>query len=168
MDSFPASLWLEAGIDYPFVAGGGFRHKQSAQPGLVGSKETAVSKLASQWAGHLYGTNTGNLFLQLQESEGDKRQARLRVMDQRDGLTIYEGEAVFDGSHIRLGAVPKEGEGAPRLVAAGKLTSSGSLAGNWEATTGAAGTFVLFLMTLSKMRMLSARRRRRFTRLPAT
>lgn len=99
----------------------------------------------SQWAGRIYGTNTGNLFCQT-KTEGDGLVAIIRFMDDVYGLAIYEATGTFDDSKLELRGVPKHGpeniELGP-IVIIGKLEPNGQIRGNWESEIGTAGTFLL-------------------------
>lgn len=107
--------------------------------------EKQVPNVAGPWAGRLYGTNTGNVFIELQQ-EGTSLRGIARFLDDAFGLVIYELTGSV-GERIDLKLVPKEapdgievGEG----TASGYLQPDGTLRGQWQTALGTAGTFQLF------------------------
>ncbi|WP_288192620.1 hypothetical protein [uncultured Phyllobacterium sp.] len=99
----------------------------------------------SQWAGRIFGTNTGNLFCQI-KAQGAGLVATIRFMDDVYGLAIYEATGSFDGSNLELKGVPKQGPQNVELgpiVITGKLGPNGEIRGNWQSEIGTAGTFLL-------------------------
>lgn len=98
--------------------------------------------LAKRWAGRLYGTNTGNLFLEI-EQDGSNVKGMARFMDQLYGLALYEFTGEFDKS-LRLDCKPlnpKEGLELGDIKVEAILQPNGSLRGDWHSTIGTAGTF---------------------------
>lgn len=101
-----------------------------------------MPKLVDKWAGRLYGTNTGNFFIELKE-EGENLTGVLRIMDSLYGLSIYN----FTGSYrdkIILRCVPRStptGLLVGEITVEGALTPEGNLRGTWNSTIGTAGTF---------------------------
>lgn len=103
--------------------------------------------LSPDWAGHMYGTNTGNVFLRLQEGAVGELNGILRVNDDRLGITVYTISGTFDGSHLRFTGSPSEVPGdvtAGEITAGGILNAKGEVEGDWASTIGSAGKFVLF------------------------
>jgi len=98
------------------------------------------------WAGRLYGTNTGDLFLRL-EGEDDALRGTLRVNDPTYGLTVFEVGGTFQSGLLDLKGTPTQKPDAiavGNVDAKGKLDSKGEVRGEWQSDIGSAGTFVLF------------------------
>lgn len=98
------------------------------------------------WAGRVFGTNTGNLFLDL-EATADELRGTLRFMDNAFGLVIYEVKGTFDGSTLEFEGEPKQalpGVETGQISAKATLTPHGSLRGQWTSSLGTGGTFELF------------------------
>jgi hypothetical protein len=51
-----------------------------------------MSAIGKLWAGQVFGTNTGNLFVEFVSDVGDQLKGVLRFMDQRFGLVLYDIE----------------------------------------------------------------------------
>ena len=104
-----------------------------------------MSQIGKLWAGRVYGTNTGNIFVEFDEVE-PHIVGRLRFLDSLYGITVYTVRGTFT-DHLVL-----EGEwahgGDPdhhgNLTIDAKLTSGGSLNGTWKSTIGTGGTFEIF------------------------
>jgi len=47
-----------------------------------------MTRLANRWAGRIYGTNTGNVFLELNQ-DGDNIAGNLRILDSVFGVSVY-------------------------------------------------------------------------------
>lgn len=105
-----------------------------------------MKSLGKLWAGHLYGTNTGNLFLTLQDDESELS-GKLRFQDDRFGTVVYEVSGTND-DQITLKGIPAsppiDGVDFGEMCATAYLSPEGNLRGTWETTTGTGGTFVLF------------------------
>ena len=102
--------------------------------------------IGKKWAGKLYGTNTGNMFVTL-EGEDSALKGTVRVNDPDFGLVVYAVEGTFAEDELQItGTVEQGGEGLVfgTLTADAKLSSRGELEGSWATTIGSAGTFVLF------------------------
>lgn len=99
-----------------------------------------VDLLGQLWAGRVYGTNTGNLFIKFETSDRTVT-GTLRFMDAAFGLTVYQIDGSFD-EVLRLRGVPlnRPDELEPIEVTA-VLTSQGALRGEWQSEAGTAGTF---------------------------
>lgn len=98
-----------------------------------------------KWAGKLYGTNTGNLYVAFARSvEGYS--GILRLLDDSFGLVIYDVVADYDEGKLSLSGSPTstpEGIESGKFTASGKLDQRGQIAGTWETELGTAGTFLL-------------------------
>ena len=108
------------------------------------SMEKQVPNVAGPWAGRLYGTNAGNVFIELQQEETSLR-GIARFLDDAFGLVIYELTGSV-GERIDLKLVPKEapdgievGEG----TAFGHLQPDGTLRGQWQETKRCQEPFLL-------------------------
>lgn len=104
-----------------------------------------MGKLGKLWAGRVFGTNTGNLFISLTE-DGPHLSGTMRFLDDQFGITLYQIEGEY-GETITLHGEPSQ---APEGIILGpidvvaSLTSEGSMRGTWESTLGTAGTFNAF------------------------
>ncbi len=101
-----------------------------------------MANLANRWAGRLYGTNTGNVFLDLTQDE-QNISGRLRIMDSIFGVSVYEYTGTID-EEVVLNCTPSQvvdGVGLGEVIVRGRLTEQGSIRGEWESTIGTAGTF---------------------------
>ena len=99
--------------------------------------------IAGRWNGHVYGTNTGNLHLEIEQT-GEDVAGTLRLSDTQFGINVYsiEGKATDQG--IELSFTPTEisegvQPGPGKIVAT--IAPDGSLQGTWESEIGSAGTF---------------------------
>lgn len=104
-----------------------------------------MADIGRLWAGRVFGTNTGNLFIEFSELEPTIK-GILRFMDTNFGLTVYEisatytdklritGKPVQSGENIRVGDLTAEAE----------LTSEGNLKGKWQTGVGTGGSFEAF------------------------
>ena len=100
-----------------------------------------MTLLAKKWAGRLYGTNTGNIFLEINQ-EGKKVDGVARFMDNLYGLALYKFTGEFENELI-LNCIPieeKEGMEYGNIKVKAMLTPEGNLRGEWESTIGTAGT----------------------------
>ena len=94
-----------------------------------------MASFAKLWAGRVYGTNTGNLFMELNVSDG-KVTGVLRFMDSAFGLTVYKLAGSFDEQlhlHGEVMHVSKGVDAGPIEVIA-TLTEQGNLRGEWNST----------------------------------
>jgi len=101
-----------------------------------------MSSLATKWAGRLYGTNTGNLFLEITQ-DGETVKGIARFLDNLYGLALYEFTGTFDGT-LKLNCKPLDSsiaEGLGDVTVEAVLTPEGNLRGDWSSTVGTAGTF---------------------------
>lgn len=118
-------------------------------PQMQENNQTMVN-LANRWTGRLYGTNTGNIFLDLTQSEKNVS-GHLRVMDSIFGVSIYDYTGTIDGE-LTLSCTPiksQEGVQLGIVTVTGRLTPEGNIRGEWESTIGTAGTFEIYPHDLS-------------------
>jgi hypothetical protein len=102
--------------------------------------------IGNKWAGKLYGTNTGNLYVTL-EGDDDALRGRIHLNDPVFGLVVYAVNGTSDGQGLSLQGEPEkpiEGVELGKLEAKALLNSRGELEGEWTTSIGSAGTFVLF------------------------
>lgn len=101
-----------------------------------------METIGKLWAGRVYGTNTGNLFLEFDTTEG-QLSGTLRVMDNLFGLTVYRVTGSFDGTLKLIGELRQAPQGvtAGSIEASAVLTPRGNLKGEWRSSIGTAGTF---------------------------
>ena len=98
------------------------------------------------WAGRVYGTSTGNVFLNL-EGEDIALTGTLRFNEPEVGIVVYSLTGAFDGTRFEfVGTTQTAIEGAQfgDLKGSASLQPDGKLEGQWETTIGSAGTFLLF------------------------
>lgn len=104
-----------------------------------------MAGMGKLWAGRLFGTNIGNLFVELDAVDGDFT-GTVRFMDDRFGLVTYSIKGTFDGTNIQFaGKCTQSPEGIVNgeISARGILTPEGQLRGQWSSTIGTGGTFIL-------------------------
>lgn len=102
--------------------------------------------LSKYWAGNVYGTNTGRLFLQIDGQE-NSIYGTLRFNDDQHGIVTFSVSASFKDGRLSLSGKPltsSEGVVFGDLNGHARLGERGNLCGTWETTIGSAGTFVLF------------------------
>jgi hypothetical protein len=104
-----------------------------------------MGTLTKLWAGRVYGTNTGNLFLTFDET-GPRLSGTLRFRDTDLGVAAYRLEGIFEDA-IELTGSPietREGVELGQIRVTARLTPEGQLRGEWLSTIGTAGTFVAY------------------------
>jgi hypothetical protein len=101
--------------------------------------------LGKLWAGRVYGTNTGNLFIEF-EKVGSEVAGTLRFMDSAFGLTVYQITGTFDETLKIMGKPVQAPEGVELgdVMAEARLTPEGHLRGTWSSSLGTGGTFDAF------------------------
>lgn len=102
--------------------------------------------LTKKWAGKVYGTNIGNVFVTF-EGEDTALTGILRINEIGVGIAVYSVQGTFEAPTLTLTGQPQvEIEGAEfgNLSVTGTLNAKGELRGTWQTTIGTAGTFVLF------------------------
>jgi len=115
-----------------------------------------VADIGKLWAGRVFGTNTGNLFIEFQET-GHKVSGTLRFLDRLFGLAVYSIEGTFDEVLKISGKPAQSGEGITlgELTAEARLTPEGNLQGTWASSLGTGGTFEAFPHDVSQPRTQS-------------
>lgn len=102
-----------------------------------------MATLGKLWAGRVYGTNTGNLFIQFDKA-GPEISGILRFMDSVLGPAVYSITGTFDESLKIVGKPAQEGTSLGDLTAEARLTPEGNLRGTWFTSLGTGGTFEAF------------------------
>jgi hypothetical protein len=108
--------------------------------------QLSMDRIGKLGAGNAYGTNTGNLFLEL-EPAGNGLTGTLRFLDSVFGLVIYEISGKFEAGTLDLAGKPAQvspGSAHGDITAKATLTPEGHLRGLWTSSLGTAGTFVLY------------------------
>ncbi len=104
-----------------------------------------MSRLGKLWAGRVYGTNTGNIFLSFDE-DNEKLSGTFRFLDDQYGVAVYNIEGNY-GESVSLHGKPihsEEGINLGEIEIEGALTPEGVLKGTWETTLGTGGLFTLY------------------------
>ncbi len=103
-----------------------------------------MTQLGKLWAGRVYGTNTGNLFVEFDEVE-PQVVGRLRFLDALAGIAVYSVKGTFADRLVLTGELVQGGEPENHgtLTIDARLTSDGHLRGTWNSTIGTGGTFEL-------------------------
>lgn len=105
-----------------------------------------MTELGKLWTGNVFGTNTGNLFVELVQTPSGVS-GTLRFIDNIAGLVIYKVNGEFADGKLQLQGSSKQtdqGEESHTINATAVLTSQGLFRGRWESSLGNAGTFVLY------------------------
>ena len=90
-----------------------------------------MSDIGKLWAGRVYGTNTGNLFIEFQKVNSEVT-GTFRFMDSVFGLCVYSIQGTFDDTLKLTGNSTQGVEGGVEkgeLTAEAKLTPEGNLRG---------------------------------------
>lgn len=101
--------------------------------------------LTKRWAGKVFGTNTGNVFLKL-DGEDAALNGILRI-NEPGAVVTYNVQGAFEAPRLTLTGQPNleiEGVVLGDLTASGEMTARGEIRGDWESTIGTGGTFHLF------------------------
>ena len=119
-----------------------------------------MTQLGKLWAGRVYGTNTGNLFVEFDEVEAQVV-GRLRFLDALAGIAVYSVKGTFADRLVLTGELVQGGEPENHgtLTIDARLTSDGHLRGTWNSTIGTGGTFELLPHDRRQLEQLQARLR---------
>lgn len=115
-----------------------------------------MSSFAGLWAGNIYGTNTGKVFLELQAENG-RLTGIARLNDDSLGVVVYNVSGT-EGDEVELECIPErvpEGVEAEPARVRGKLAPDGTVRGKWETESGTGGTFRLFPHTIDADQQLA-------------
>ena len=105
-----------------------------------------MSEIGRLWTGRIFGTNTGNLFVELSQTASGVS-GTIRLQDNSFGLAIFEFTGSLDGGTLELAGNPKQappGIEIGKFVAKAILTREGVFRGQWETSIGTAGTLELY------------------------
>lgn len=101
-----------------------------------------MSSIGKLWAGRVFGTNTGNLFIELTQTEPELV-GKLRIADSNFGVAVFNISGTYTDK-LRIKGTPaqcREGIMLGDMTAEAILTPKGQLKGKWETAIGTAGTF---------------------------
>src|SRR5262245_51781424 len=87
-----------------------------------------MTKLAPLWAGRLYGTNTGNLFAELDHTDSAVK-GTIRLLEDRFGPHVFGVVGTFDGSKFEVSAKPTQ---LPDGVTVGETRDKRQLDARWQ------------------------------------
>lgn len=96
-------------------------------------------------AGHIYGSNTGRFFFNLDETH-ESLKGRLLVRDFEYGMAVYDIDGTYTDS-IELTGTPAKTDGNARLGAItvhAQFTTDGFLHGQWLSSLGTSGIFIAY------------------------
>ena len=102
-------------------------------------------QLSSRWAGRVFGTSTGNLFVQLQQADTTVT-GSVRVNDDRGALIIYAAQGTVGDTELQLTLTPQTvptGVPVAQTTITARLQANGSLFADWHSQTGEGGTAIL-------------------------
>jgi hypothetical protein len=103
-----------------------------------------MASIQRNWNGRIYGTNTGNVAIQL-EGEDDQITGTVRLLDDKFGLAVYAVTGSYIEGVLKLEGTPQgeppEGVSYGNLTAEGRLQADGRLDGEWSTTIGSGGTW---------------------------
>jgi hypothetical protein len=101
-----------------------------------------MSSLAKLWAGRVYGTNTGNVFIDLTQTEPTVAGV-FRFMDSVYGVCVYDVTGIFEDRLVLTGKLKQGIDGLQYgdITVEARLSPEGALRGKWNTTLGTGGTF---------------------------
>lgn len=105
-----------------------------------------MAEIGKLWAGHLYGTNTGNVAATFNSKDGAVT-GEVRLNDDKYGPVVYQVAGSFDGTLLQIkGNATQRPQGVETgdITAEATLNSDGQLKGTWSSTLGTGGNFALF------------------------
>ena len=104
-----------------------------------------MAQIGRLWAGRVYGTNIGNLFVEFSKTD-PAIEGELRFLDEQHGPAVYSVDGTFD-TELKLTGTWKSGgqsEAHGVITIQGVLTQDGTIRGTWTSTIGTGGTFALY------------------------
>ena len=118
-----------------------------------------MTTLATNWNGHVYGTNTGKFTLELTHIDAYNVEGKLRFNDDNNvGIVVYaiKGEVLPSITLEGIVETNPTGLDVGKLTIKCKLTPEGNLEGEWYTTIETGGTFKAFphsssLATINKI-----------------
>jgi hypothetical protein len=108
--------------------------------------------LTKRWAGKVWGTNIGNVFVML-DGEDAALTGTLRMNEPGIGIAVYAVHGSFEAPTLTLTGQPEaqiEGVEFGQLNVIGAMNAKGEIHGDWQTAIGSAGTFILFPHTGSE------------------
>lgn len=102
--------------------------------------------ITKKWAGRVWGTNVGNVFVTLDGEDGALT-GTLRLNEPGVGIAVYAVQGAFNAPTLTLAGQPEaeiEGVVLGQVSITGTMNAKGEIHGDWQTTIGSAGTFVLF------------------------
>ena len=105
-----------------------------------------MEQFVKKWAGQVYGTNVGNLFIAL-EGDNDSLKGKIRI-NEPNVVAVYHVVGSYKNDSLLLtGEVSQSTRDDlkfGRITVNGKLGAEGRLRGDWESTIGTGGTFIAY------------------------
>lgn len=114
--------------------------------GGLGVSETDLPRLIGlRWAGRVFGTNTGNVYLEL-AGQSPNFTGVLRLLDDRHGVHVFDVSANESAGTLELDGFSRSIDGKPveRVHAKGELKNTGNVEGTWSTDSGTGGTFIFY------------------------
>ena len=109
-----------------------------------------MTGLAKDWTGNIFGTNTGNLFIEFAFNE-EKINGTLRVNDNVCGVIVYLVSGTFKDNSLKLQGMSSypEREPLPKITldVDAILNAKGNLEGDWKTSIETAGKLVAYPCT---------------------
>jgi hypothetical protein len=105
-----------------------------------------MANLSRHWNGYIYGTNTGNVHVELRV-EGENVSGVWHIYDREFGPSVYDVTGTFQNGHLATTGTPRTPPPGVQLgvvTSVADLSADGSLQGTWTSSLGTAGTFRLF------------------------
>ena len=102
--------------------------------------------IGKTWAGRIFGTNTGNIFLKL-DGPDNELSGTIHLNDPSFGMAVYSVVGNFNGRQLTLSGESQtvaDGVTYGLLQAKADLNDRGELRGEWSTSIGSAGTVILF------------------------
>lgn len=102
--------------------------------------------ITRRWAGRVWGTNVGNVFVIL-DGEDDALTGTLRMNEPGVAIAVYTLQGKFESPVLTLQGKSQdsiEGVEFGQLSVMGSMNARGEINGDWQTTIGSAGTFVLY------------------------
>lgn len=102
-------------------------------------------QLGTRWAGRIFGTSTGNLFVQIEQA-GTTVTGTVRVNDDRGVLITYTAQGTVTDAQLQLTLTPQTvpaGVNAMQTTITARLQENGSLFADWQSQNGEGGTAIL-------------------------
>jgi len=102
--------------------------------------------LTKRWAGKVFGTNIGNVFVSL-DGEDNALTGTVRINEAGVGIYVFNVQGNFVAPTLTMTGEPQahvDGLVLGNVTIVGTMNAKGELHGDWTTTIGSGGTFVLF------------------------